>query len=195
MSNNAQVTDDDSEQDETSNAYRELILNKLEHLGNGSRWLWITFFMCLTPSILNGFHTSSYVFIGQMPDDYWCAIPELQHANWTLEQMRIFSSPNSKCRIIDWDYQLFSNVSYEQALAIADGISRPEQILCGRSHNSYFAYNQKPGVSIVMEWDLVCDKIVYRTNVQMALSVGKFMGSSVLGVVADRYVKKFLYEF
>lgn len=185
---NAHVTDDDSDQDDRSSAHRELILTRLEHLGNGSRWLWMTFFLCLTPGLLNGFHTSSYVFLGEMPDDFWCAIPQLEHANWTLLQRRNFSSLDSKCKILDWDYDLFSNVSYQEALTMVHSMSRPDEIRCGRAHNSYFAYNQKPGVSIVTEWDLVCDKIVYRTNVQMALSVGKLMGSSVLGVVADRFV-------
>lgn len=168
---------------------RELILNKLEQLGNGSRWLWMTFFLCLTPSILNGFHTSSYVFLGQMPDDYWCAIPELERSNWTVEQMRNISSSseNSKCKILNWDYRMLSNISYEEAVEMVALMPPPEVVRCGRTHNSYFAYDQKSGVSIVTEWNLVCDKIVYRTNVQMALSVGKFIGSSTLGIIADRY--------
>lgn len=191
--------DDDSDRDEqlTTSAYRELILNKLEQLGSGSRWIWMTFILCLTPSILNGFHTSSYVFLGQMPEDFWCAIPELEQGDWTLEQMRNISSPDnhSKCHVLNWDYHLLSNHSYEEALELTMSMPRPAFVRCGRNHNSYLAYDQKPGVSIVTEWDLVCDKIVYRTNVQMALSVGKFVGSSTLGIIADRYDKCLVSEF
>uniref|UniRef100_A0A336N5D9 CSON006806 protein n=1 Tax=Culicoides sonorensis TaxID=179676 RepID=A0A336N5D9_CULSO len=180
----------------THEYYREKILDKLEDLGNGSRWLWMTFMLCITPSILNGFHTSSYVFLGQMPDDYWCVIPELQNMNWTVTEMRSISRMNSisKCDIFNWNYKLFGNMSYNEASEYVVAMHKPEVIRCGKNHDSYFAYDQKPGTSIVSEWDLVCDKLIYRTNVQMALSVGKFIGSSVLGIVADRWGRKFAFN-
>ncbi|XP_063696923.1 organic cation transporter protein [Culicoides brevitarsis] len=178
--------------EEETEAYRESLLNKLEQLGNGSRWIWITFILCLTPSILNGFHTSSYVFLGQMPDNYWCTIPELD--KWTTEQMQNFSAAHSKCKIYDYDYRIFSNLSYEEAVDMISSMPKPKELNCGQHGNSYFSYDQQKSVSIVTEWDLVCDRLVYRTNVQMALSVGKFFGSSLLGVIADRWGRKLAFN-
>lgn len=129
-----------------------------------------------------------------MPPDYWCSVPVLDDFNWTLEQKRNLSSSDSKCTIFDRDYNFFSNMSYEEAVQTSEGMTRPKEIHCGAKYDSYFMYEQEPGVSIVSEWDLVCDKIVYRTNVQMALSVGKFMGSLMLGVIADKWGRKFAFN-
>lgn len=50
------------------------------------------FFLCVTPNILNGFHVSSYVFLGQLPTEHWCVIPELMSSNYSMNQMRNLSS-------------------------------------------------------------------------------------------------------
>ncbi|XP_023289557.1 organic cation transporter protein isoform X2 [Orussus abietinus] len=39
-------------------------------------------------------------------------------------------------------------------------------------------------------WDLVCDKATYRTNTQMAQSLGKLVGASIFGVLSDKYGRK-----
>lgn len=178
---------DGDKSDHTPNHFKDVILKKLDELGNGSNWLWITFFLCLTPSILNGFHASSYVFLGQMPDDYWCTIPELiTKGNWTKQQMINITSTESKCRIYDYDYSLLSQMSFDDALQVISSSPKPPKIRCTEKYNSFIEYDQKPGISIVPEWNLICDKIIWRTNVQMALSVGKFFGASLLGIIADR---------
>lgn len=63
--------------------------NQLTHCHSFVRKL---FFLCVTPNILNGFHVSSYVFLGQLPDEHWCVIPELMDSNYTENQMRTISS-------------------------------------------------------------------------------------------------------
>lgn len=40
------------------------------------------------------------------------------------------------------------------------------------------------------QWDLVCDREMKRTAVQVALSVGKFLGAFLFGIVADKYGRK-----
>lgn len=37
-----------------------------------------------------------------------------------------------------------------------------------------------------LQWDLVCDREVLRTNVQVALSIGKFIGAFLFGILADK---------
>jgi hypothetical protein len=64
----------------------------IEEIGGKGKWVWIMFFLVSTPGIFNIWHLTAYVFLGQaLP--YWCAVPELQAANWTSEQIRNISSP------------------------------------------------------------------------------------------------------
>lgn len=57
-----------------------------------SSWFRKLFFLCVTPNILNGFHVSSYVFLGQPPKDHWCNIYELRNSTFSDSQMRNISS-------------------------------------------------------------------------------------------------------
>lgn len=61
--------------------------DELDRLGQGGRWVWTLFFISTLPNILNGFHVSSYVFLGKMPDSYWCGIPALTNTSWTHEEL------------------------------------------------------------------------------------------------------------
>lgn len=50
------------------------------------------FFICMAPGILNGLHVSSYVFLGEAPKNLTCVIPQLQTAQWSLDQMQQITS-------------------------------------------------------------------------------------------------------
>jgi hypothetical protein len=64
----------------------------IERIGEGGKWLWIMFLLVSTPGVFNIWHLTAYVFLGQaLP--HWCAVPELQAAHWTSEQIRNISSP------------------------------------------------------------------------------------------------------
>lgn len=68
-------------------ALEDEVNEELDRLGEGGRWVWTMFFLATLPNILNGFHVSSYVFLGEMPDNYWCDIPVLSNASWTQDQI------------------------------------------------------------------------------------------------------------
>nr|XP_029717220.1 uncharacterized protein LOC115260406 [Aedes albopictus] len=71
---------------------KQIVLDGLEKKGDRGLWLWVLFILCLTPNILNGFHVSSYVFLGQMPANYYCTVPSLVERGWTHEEIRTFPS-------------------------------------------------------------------------------------------------------
>lgn len=71
--------------------YKELILIQLEALGKSRSYIWFMILICLTPSIFNGFHASSYIFLTHMPDDYWCTTAEL--GNLTATEIRAITLP------------------------------------------------------------------------------------------------------
>lgn len=50
------------------------------------------FFVALLANIMNGFHLNSYVFIGKLPDQYWCDVPALQQNGWSKDRIREISA-------------------------------------------------------------------------------------------------------
>lgn len=168
--------------------FKELILVQLSKIGKSRVYLWTMVLLCLTPSIFNGFHASSYIFLTENPDEFWCMIPEL--SNLTREEIQEISSPkndeDSNCVIYDWNYEKFRGRTFEEINEIINGSEvKPDVISCGEK-GSYFQYLINPGISIVPEWDLICDRKIMKTNIQMALAVGKFTGAFFVGIIADR---------
>jgi hypothetical protein len=64
----------------------------IEEIGGRKKWVCIIFFLVSTPGVFNIWHLTAYVFLGKaLP--HWCAVPELQAANWTSVEIRNISSP------------------------------------------------------------------------------------------------------
>lgn len=81
-------------------------------------------------------------------------------------------------------------MDYDQALYAIQELPQPETISCRSRPQNYYHYEQEEGVSIVPEWDLVCENNVWRTTVQVGLSIGKFLGASLFGVISDKFGRK-----
>uniref|UniRef100_A0A182QZY2 Major facilitator superfamily (MFS) profile domain-containing protein n=1 Tax=Anopheles farauti TaxID=69004 RepID=A0A182QZY2_9DIPT len=177
---------------------KQTILDGLEKKGDRGLWLWVMFILCLTPNILNGFHVSSYVFLGQLPKNYYCMVPELLEAGWSHEEIRNITSPsgstvNGTCTIYGWNYGQLSELNYQDALSYTQSHPRPAELNClgtARANGWRMHYDQPEGVSIVPEWDLLCERTALRSTVQVALSIGKFVGASSFGVISDKYGRK-----
>uniref|UniRef100_A0A182X1Z4 Major facilitator superfamily (MFS) profile domain-containing protein n=1 Tax=Anopheles quadriannulatus TaxID=34691 RepID=A0A182X1Z4_ANOQN len=179
---------------------KQTILDGLEKKGDRGLWLWVLFILCLTPNILNGFHVSSYVFLGQLPKNYYCMVPELLQAGWSHEEIRNITSPtgstkNGTCTIYTWNYGQLSELNYNDALSYTQSHPPPAEVNClataGTGAGSWHMhYDQPDGVSIVPEWDLLCERTALRSTVQVALSIGKFVGASSFGVISDKYGRK-----
>lgn len=52
--------------------------------------LWL---ICLPACIPCGFCAFNQLFMTDTPDDYWCAIPQLQHLNLTVDQLKNLAIP------------------------------------------------------------------------------------------------------
>lgn len=89
---------------------------------------------------------------------------------------------------MNWDYDQLASMSYSDALVFTRTAERPNTISCESKKDNYFHYvfDQDGEVSIVSQWDLICDKNIWRSTVQVALSFGKFLGAFVFGIVADK---------
>lgn len=157
----------------------------------------IMFILCVTPNIINGFHISSYVFLSKIPETFFCVVPALNHKNWSYEQIREIAIPgglkkNQSCDVYKWDYEKIADLSFEQAKIYLQDKEKPKTVSCfdmKEIDDDYgFHYEQAKDVSFVPEWNLVCERTAYRSNVQVALSIGKFVGASTFGIISDKWV-------
>lgn len=174
---------------------KQIVLDGLEKKGDRGLWLWVLFILCLTPNILNGFHVSSYVFLGQMPENYYCVVPSLLQRGWTHDEIRNISTDggitkNGTCSLLNWDYDRLGAMNYQEALAYVADQPPPGEVSCLRQPGFEMYYHQPEGASIVPEWDLICERTALRSTVQVALSVGKFFGASTFGILSDKFGRK-----
>ncbi|KAG4075715.1 hypothetical protein HA402_003540 [Bradysia odoriphaga] len=176
---------------EIEQSTKAAILSEVNRQGDGTSKLWKVFVLCMTPGILNGLYVSSYVFLGHMPNNLTCVIPSLTEAYWSHEEIKNISTRlvTDKCKIRNWNYTLLSELTFESAYQYATAADLPSEIPCRKSEENFFAYDND-GLSIVAEWDLICDREILRTTVQVALYVGKFLGAFIFGIIADKYGRK-----
>lgn len=156
------------------------------------------FIICFIPNILNGFHVASYVFLSPMPDRYWCMPPDLTTTNWSPEQIRNITVTNvtetRTCDIRNLNYTQLNHMTYGEALNYTTAHKTADVIACPlKAGSSNYFYEQHADASIVPEWDLVCENKAWRSTVQVALSLGKFVGASLFGIISDRYGRKTSY--
>lgn len=154
------------------------------------------FFLCVTPNILNGFHLNSYIFLAKEPSYHFCMIDVLSGNGWTDDQIRNLTlvgglNETRGCEVYNYNYTEMVGMEYKEALRYISEIDRPDVVACSEnSPNNFYKYNQKDGESIVSEFGLVCENLVMRSNIQVALSLGKFFAASSFGVFSDRFGRK-----
>lgn len=169
---------------------KQIVSDELDRIGTGGKWVWTLFFLCVTPNILNGFHVSSYVLIGHVPEKMWCEVNDLKDTNWTPEQIKSITETDltsNGCTIRNWDYARLSKMPYNMAWNYTREVSKPEEISC--TVKGHYEFSEAE-TTFVRDWQLVCDKSVQRTSAQVAISIGKFLGSFTLGIFADAYGRK-----
>uniref|UniRef100_A0A182T9P4 Major facilitator superfamily (MFS) profile domain-containing protein n=1 Tax=Anopheles maculatus TaxID=74869 RepID=A0A182T9P4_9DIPT len=103
------------------------------------------------------------------------------------------STRNGTCTIYTWNYAQLSELNYNDALSYTQSHPPPAEVNClatAATSGWHMFYDQPEGVSIVPEWDLLCERTALRSTVQVALSIGKFVGASSFGVISDKYGRK-----
>lgn len=135
------------------------------------------------------------MFLSKIPESYFCVVPALHHKNWSNEEIREIAVPgglskNQSCDVYKWDYEKLADFSFEQAKYFLKNKTKPETKSCFEmkeiDDDYAFHYEQEKDVSFVPEWNLVCERTAMRSNVQVALSVGKFVGASTFGIISDK---------
>ncbi|XP_057339233.1 organic cation transporter protein-like isoform X2 [Microplitis mediator] len=160
------------------------LLQAIDKLGRGSKFLWIIFIINILTSILWGINGLSYIFIAEVPE-YCCSTPELENANWTMAQINNVSMVD-ECQKYDHNYTHLVNLGYENATKYVNELEfKPKIVYC-----TSFTFNNSKMSTIVDEWQLVCDKKLHRASTFLVYAVGMTCGSGILGTYADKYGRK-----
>ncbi|XP_035731374.1 organic cation transporter protein-like [Vespa mandarinia] len=77
-------------------------------------------------------------------------------------------------------------MGYDSALEKIKTYKKPETILC-EHYNYDIEYENS---SFVPEWNMICSRLAMKATVQTAVSIGKFVGAFVFGMLADKYGRK-----
>ncbi|KAF2368837.1 Major facilitator sugar transporter-like [Trinorchestia longiramus] len=144
----------------------------------------LIFIACSAVGLMTPMQVMSADFLGKSAP-HWCAVQPLLDANWTAEQIRNFSSPDptddATCVMLDYNYSAAAELGY---LAALDDLSL---VPGGEGNVSCEALMFQEGVdSIVTEWALACDRLVYLSHTVAAAQAGIFIGSIFFGYFIDR---------
>ncbi|OXB57268.1 hypothetical protein ASZ78_007528 [Callipepla squamata] len=174
----------------------------LKEAGEFGRFQKRVFFLLCQTGITFSFLFASVVFLGRVPDNYWCRIPGAadlsEKCGWTLEEEQNFTvlplllvngSSSGRCERLD--------VTWDAAAGCASPLAHP---LDGRAGSppplatcqDSWVYRE-PHASIVSEYDLVCGHAWMLDLSQAILNLGFLTGAFTLGYAADRYGRILIY--
>ncbi|XP_023298252.2 carcinine transporter [Lucilia cuprina] len=154
----------------------------------------LVFGICLPACIPCGFCAFNQLFMADTPEDYWCKIPEL--LNISLEQRKYLAIPPD----MEHDAGLFSKclryaVNWSEILENANIHDiEPNATWPVEKCNQGWEYNTTTvWSSIVIDYDLVCDRDIYPTIGLAALNVGGPIGVYLFGLLNDRAGRRTSY--
>ncbi|KAH0568644.1 hypothetical protein KQX54_021332 [Cotesia glomerata] len=164
-------------------AREKCLLQAVDELGQGSSLVWIVFIINLFTLQLFGLNSMAYVFIAEIPE-FRCFIPELSDANWTTDQINEISIFDT-CQHYDHNHTHLANLGYDRAVQFVEELEfLPNIISC-----SSFTFDNERS-TIVDEWELVCEKKLYRATTFLLYALGITCGSGILGIYSDAYGRK-----
>ncbi|XP_021246964.1 solute carrier family 22 member 3 isoform X2 [Numida meleagris] len=173
----------------------------LKEAGEFGRFQKRVFFLLCQTGITFSFLFASVVFLGQVPDNYWCRIPGAadlsEKCGWTLEEERNFTvlplllangSSGGRCERLDVTWDAAAGCPSPLAHHLDGRVGSPPLVACQDS----WVY-QQPHASIVSEYNLVCGHAWMLDLSQAILNLGFLAGAFTLGYAADRYGRILIY--
>ncbi|XP_059476468.1 organic cation transporter protein-like [Neocloeon triangulifer] len=163
--------EEDDQVEESTPRDNEAPTLQLEHalsdLGRGGSWLRGLFLLGSIPGVLNALHLVAYVFLAWQPR-FLCKQNAQKNSNLELSVLN-----GSSCSYTEWNSEVVLNFS-----------------IAPQHCDSFVFLEPVQGSTIVSEWSLVCDDEVWRPMSQVALGIGKIIGSLVFGCISDRMGRK-----
>ncbi|XP_023324223.1 organic cation transporter protein isoform X3 [Eurytemora carolleeae] len=158
----------------------------LELIGTKGRWQYRTFFFLWIEGIIIGFHHLSSVFLGYTPG-FWCSDPDISYpGSWTPDQIKNYTVPVDSGGKFEtcFMYNLTGvNINSDFSTAMIERVG-------GVKGCSNYEYNKDMGITIVSEWDLVCDRTALLSTVQGSYMGGVFVGCIFWGWCSDKFGRR-----
>ncbi|XP_066963443.1 solute carrier family 22 member 3-like isoform X2 [Macrobrachium rosenbergii] len=164
------------------------------------RWIFYMFLMCSFSGFNSPFQVLSYQFLGATPD-HWCQVEELYASNWTDEQVLSLAIPSEfttgkydPCHVYDLNYTAAVALGYKTSLTRRASLSLPKDpgettTISPCSHGRRFNLTQY-SLTVVTEWDLVCERRALYSTTFAAVSVGKLIGYFYSGALLDFFGRR-----
>ncbi|XP_018026663.1 organic cation transporter protein [Hyalella azteca] len=155
-----------------------------ELVGTKGAYNILVLIACSAVGLMTPMQILSSDFLGKAAP-HWCDVPELQAANWTMEQIRNFSSPdpaqNYMCSRRSYDYGIAAQLGFEAVMEDTNVVPG------GDMNETCSSLVFQDGIdSIVTEWSLVCDRLVWSSHAVAASHAGLCLGSLLFGYILDR---------
>jgi len=157
----------------------------LSLVGDKGKWQYRTTLFTWIEGVIIGFHHLSSVFLGFSPK-HWCASPpDIDFpSSWTSDQIKNYTN------VMDGDaydgckaYKIQPGFSNDFMTAMSERTSETQQC-------SSFDYNLDMGTTIVVEWNLVCDRLPLLSTVQGSYMGGVFVGCIFWGWASDKFGRR-----
>uniref|UniRef100_A0A0A1XPC6 Organic cation transporter 1 n=1 Tax=Zeugodacus cucurbitae TaxID=28588 RepID=A0A0A1XPC6_ZEUCU len=153
----------------------------------------LVFGICLPACIPCGFCAFNQIFMTNVPNDYWCKVPEL--LNMSIENRKLLAIPKNVENLDGYSKCYRYAVNWTSALALNYyDINTPNESWAYTTCDFGWEYNtSEVWSSIVIDFDLVCDKDIYPTIGLSALNVGGPIGVYLFGLLNDRMGRRTSY--
>ncbi|XP_018421148.1 PREDICTED: solute carrier family 22 member 3 [Nanorana parkeri] len=175
----------------------------LQEAGEFGRYQKRVFLLLCMTGITFAFSFVGIVFLGQIPESYWCRSSEVaeisKNCSWSPQEERNFTVPRAK------DGQPDQSLCYTYDIAWNDtsipfSCASPLYSLLNQSLEQLPVIPCQDGwvyeeyrTTIISQYNLVCSDAWKLDMTQSSLNFGFLIGALILGYAADRYGRKVIY--